>query len=106
MGLIVTVCESKIQLKEACWIPFFNLILAEVKFPVILIIKINKECVVKYVNNRAPLKIYVRTYARTLRTTELSHLLTMFIQKFYEAIKGFQFHFARGIVGEESSKSL
>ena len=29
----------------------------------------------------------------------------MFIQKFYKAIKGFQFHFARGIVyGEESSK--
>ena len=30
----------------------------------------------------------------------------MFIQKFYKAIKGFQFHFARGIVyGEEISKS-
>ena len=30
----------------------------------------------------------------------------MFAQKFYDAIKGFQFHFARGIVyGEESSKS-
>ena len=30
----------------------------------------------------------------------------MFIQKFYEAIKGFQFHFARRIVyGEEISKS-
>ena len=41
-----------------------------------------------------------------LRTTEINHLLTMFIQKFYEAIKGFQFHFAREIVyGEESSKS-
>ena len=38
---------------------------------------------------------------------ELNHLLTMFTQKlFYEAIKGFQFYFARGIVyGEESSKS-
>ena len=31
----------------------------------------------------------------------------MFTQNFYEAIKGFQFHFTRGIVyGEESSKSL
>ena len=41
-----------------------------------------------------------------LRTTELNHLLTMFIQKLYEAIKGFQFHFAREIVyGEEISKS-
>ena len=30
----------------------------------------------------------------------------MFIQKFYNAIKGFQFHFARGIIyREESSKS-
>ena len=37
---------------------------------------------------------------------ELNHLLTMFTQKFYEAIKGFQFRYARGIVcGEESSKS-
>ena len=37
---------------------------------------------------------------------EVNHLLTMFIQKFYETIKGFQFHFARGVVyGEESSKS-
>ena len=37
---------------------------------------------------------------------ELNHLLTMFTQKFYEAIKGFQFDFARGIVyDEESSKS-
>ena len=37
---------------------------------------------------------------------ELNHLLTMFTHKFYEAIKGFQFHFSRGIVyGEESSKS-
>ena len=37
---------------------------------------------------------------------ELNHLLTMFTQKFYEAIKGFQFHLARRIVcGEESSKS-
>ena len=26
-----------------------------------------------------------------LKTTELNHLLTMFTQKFYEAIKGFQF---------------
>ena len=41
-----------------------------------------------------------------LRTTELNHLLTMFIQKIYEAIKGFQFHFARGIVyGKEIDKS-
>ena len=40
-----------------------------------------------------------------LRITELNHLLIMFIQKFYKAIKGFQFHFARGIVyGEKSSK--
>ena len=37
---------------------------------------------------------------------ELNHLLTIFTQKFYEAIKGFQFYFARGIVyGEESNKS-
>ena len=37
---------------------------------------------------------------------KLNHLLTMFTQKFYEAIKGFQFHCARGIVyGEESGKS-
>ena len=37
---------------------------------------------------------------------ELNHLLTMFTQKFYEDIKDFQFHFARGIVyGEESGKS-
>ena len=37
---------------------------------------------------------------------ELNHLLTMFTQKCYEAIKDFQFHFAMGIVyGEESSKS-
>ena len=36
---------------------------------------------------------------------ELKHLLTMFTQTFYEAIKGFQFYFATGIVyGEESSK--
>ena len=36
---------------------------------------------------------------------ELNHLLTMF-QKCCQAIKGFQFHFARGIVcGEQSSKS-
>ena len=36
---------------------------------------------------------------------ELNHLLTMF-QKCCEAIKGFQFHFSRGIVcGEQSSKS-
>ena len=54
------VCESKIQLKKACWIPLFNSILAEVKFPVILIIKINKEYVVKHVNNSAILKIYIR----------------------------------------------
>ena len=41
-----------------------------------------------------------------LGTTELNHLLNMFIQKFYEEIKNFQFHFARGIVySEESSKS-
>ena len=40
-----------------------------------------------------------------LRTTKLNHSLTMFTQKFYEAIKGFQFYFARGVVyGEESSK--
>ena len=40
-----------------------------------------------------------------LRTTESNHLLTMFTQKFYEAIKGFQFHFTKGIVyGEERSK--
>ena len=38
---------------------------------------------------------------------ELNLLLTMFTQKFYKAIKGFQFHLARGIVcGEESSKLL
>ena len=37
---------------------------------------------------------------------KLNHLLTLFTQKFYETIKGFYFHFARGIVyGEESSKS-
>ena len=37
---------------------------------------------------------------------ELNHLLTTFTQKFCEAIKGFQFYLARGIVcGEESSKS-
>ena len=37
---------------------------------------------------------------------ELNHLLTISTQKFYEAIKGFQFYLARGIVcGEESSKS-
>ena len=37
---------------------------------------------------------------------ELNYLLTRFTQKFYEAIKGFQFHFAREIVcGEESRKS-
>ena len=36
---------------------------------------------------------------------KLNYLLTMF-QKCWEAIKGFQFHFARGIVcGEENSKS-
>ena len=52
--------RAKIQLKKACWIPLFDSILAEVKFPAILIIKINKECVVKHVNSRAPLKIYVR----------------------------------------------
>ena len=87
----------------------FNLILAEVKFPVILIIKINKECVVKHGNNCAFLKIY-GTHSSggvpsRLRIIELNHLLTMFIQEFYKAIKGFQFHFAKGIVyGEESSK--
>ena len=38
---------------------------------------------------------------------ELNHLLTMFTQKFYETIKGFQFHFAKRIVyGEENSNSL
>ena len=37
---------------------------------------------------------------------ELNYLLTRFTQKFYEAIKSFQFHFAREIVcGEESRKS-
>ena len=37
---------------------------------------------------------------------ELNNLLTMFTQKFYETIKSFQLHLARGIVcGEESSKS-
>ena len=37
---------------------------------------------------------------------ELNHLLTAFTQKFYEALKGFQFHFAKEIVyGEESTKS-
>ena len=37
---------------------------------------------------------------------ELNHLLTMFTQKFYEAIKGFLFHFANGIVyGVENIKS-
>ena len=42
----------------------------------------------------------------TSTENELNHLLTMFTQKFYEAIKGFRFHFARGIVyGEESNKS-
>ena len=60
LRLTVTVCKCKIQLKKGCWITLFNLILAEVKFSVILIIKINKECVVKHDNNRAPLKIYVR----------------------------------------------
>ena len=68
------------------------------------------KCVVKHVNSRAPLKIYVRPPGGApprLRTTELNHLLTMFTQKFYEAIKGFQFYFAREIVyGEKSSKSL
>ena len=96
--------RAKIQLKKACWIPLFDSILAEVKFPVILIIKINKECVVKHVENlRTPPRGGVPPW---LRTTELNHLLTMFTQKFYVAIKGFRFHFARGIVyGEESSKS-
>ena len=56
-----------------------------------------------------PLKIYVCSQGSMpsrLRTTELNHLLTMFTQKIYEALKGFQFYFAKGIVyGEESSKS-
>ena len=68
LGLTVTVCESKIQLKKAYWTPLFNSILAEVKFPVILIIKINKEFVVKHVNNCTPLKIYVHPLGEAFLT--------------------------------------
>ena len=45
---------------KACWISLFNSILAEVKFPVILIIKINKECIAKHFNSRTSLKICPR----------------------------------------------
>ena len=41
-----------------------------------------------------PLKIMYGVPPR-LRTTQLNHLLTIFIQKIYMAIKGFQFYFAR-----------
>ena len=47
------------KFKKACWILLFNSIFAEVNLPVIFIITINKECLAKHVNNRAPLKIYV-----------------------------------------------
>ena len=52
--------ESKIQLIKACWISLFNSILAKVKFPVILIIKINKKCIAKHFNNRTSLKTCAR----------------------------------------------